>query len=187
MFIRRILWRAGVTAGGCYGRRWGAVEAARAGRADPSDVLWGRLEAHRGWMLVIDNADDLQALEVAGRPARDGNGWVRGSRAGLVVVTSRDGDMRHWGRGAELHPVGWLSDADGGRLLLDLAPQAGDRAEAEALSARLGGLALALHHAGSHLGSLFSAEQGFAGYRAALETGFAALLGPRGPLMTARS
>ncbi|WP_329249341.1 tetratricopeptide repeat protein [Actinoallomurus sp. NBC_01490] len=158
----------------------GAVEAARAGRTDPSDVVWGRLEAHRGWVLVIDNADDLELLEVAGRPVGDGNGWVRGSRAGLVVVTSRDGDMRHWGRGVELHPVGWLSDEDGGRVLLDLAPRAGDRAEAEALSARLGGLALALHHAGSQLSSPFSAEQSFARYRAALEAGFAALLGPPG-------
>jgi tetratricopeptide (TPR) repeat protein len=158
----------------------GAVQAAQAGRADPSDVLWGRLEAHRGWMLVIDNADDLRALEVAGRPARDGNGWVRGSRAGLVVVTSRDGDMRHWGRSAELHSVGWLSDADGGRLLLDLAPRAGDQPEAEALSAQLGGLALALHHTGSHLGSPFTAEQSFAEYGTALETGFETLLGPPG-------
>ncbi|WP_433180655.1 tetratricopeptide repeat protein [Actinoallomurus sp. CA-150999] len=146
-----------------------AVEAARAGRADACDVLWEQLEARPGWVLVIDNADDLRVLGVAGRRVRDGNGWVRGSRAGLVIVTSRNGDMRRWGRAVELHPVGWLSDEDGGRVLLDLAPQAGDRADAEALSERLGGLALALHHAGSQLGSPFSATRTFAGYHAALE------------------
>ncbi|HEV7933944.1 MAG TPA: tetratricopeptide repeat protein, partial [Actinomadura sp.] len=152
------------------------VEAARAGKANPSDVLWRELEAHPGWVLVLDNADDVQALAVEGRPVRDGNGWVRASRAGLVVVTTRDADPRHWGRQAELHHVSWLSDEDGTRMLLDLAPQAGTRQDAEALSARLGGLALALRHAGSQLSSPFSRERTFTGYLGALETGFPALL-----------
>ena len=156
------------------------VEAARIGRADACDVVWGQLEARHGWVLVIDNADDVSALSASGRPVRDGNGWVRGSQAGLVVVTSRDSDMRHWGRSTELHPVGWLSDTDGGHVLLDLAPEAGDRADAEALSVRLGGLALALHHAGSQLSSPFAAEQGFTEYHAALKSGFTELLGPPG-------
>jgi hypothetical protein len=158
------------------------VEPARAGRIDPCDVLWRVLEAHPGWVLVIDNADDLRALSVGGRPVRDGNGWVRASRAGLVVVTSRDADPRHWGRKAELHPVGWLSDEDGGSVLLDLAPSAGTGGEAEELSARLGGLALALHHAGSQLSSPFASRRTFKGYREALETGFPALLRPSGDL-----
>jgi tetratricopeptide (TPR) repeat protein len=149
----------------------GRLEAAHARRADPSDVLWEALEASPGWVLVIDGADDIGELATAGRTAQDGNGWIRGSRAGLVVVTSRDGDRRHWGRGMELHPVGWLSDSDGARILMDLAPHAGSIADAEALSARLGGLALALHHAGSQLSSPFSRVTTFTGYRQALENG----------------
>ncbi len=154
-----------------------AVEAAQSGRADPSDVLWGRLESCTGWVLVIDNADDLRSLETAGRRVADGNGWVRGSRSGLVVVTSRDGDMRHWGRTVELHSVGWLNDEDGTSVLLDLAPRAGTREEAEALSERLGGLALALHHAGSQLASPFARERSFAGYLRAWQHEVPALVG----------
>ncbi|WP_141583393.1 tetratricopeptide repeat protein [Actinomadura sp. WMMA1423] len=153
------------------------VQAARSGQVPACDVLWPLLEAAPGWLLVIDNADDLDLLAVTGRVMRDGNGWVRGSRSGLLVVTSRDSDPAHWGRKVDLHPVGWLSDADGGQVLRDLAPHAGTAAEAEALSARLGGLALALHHAGSHLGLPFSQLRTFAAYLRAWEEGFAASSG----------
>src|SRR6185503_1985340 len=74
-------------------------------------------------------------------------------------------------------PVGCLSDEDGAGVLLDLAPEAGSRREARELSARLGGLGLALHHAGCQLGSRFAREQTFTGYGRALEAGFPALLG----------
>ncbi|WP_326664329.1 tetratricopeptide repeat protein [Streptomyces canus] len=187
---RRVWWVPGVDASSltsallglaqALGADTAQVEAARAGRVDPCDVLWPVLEADPGWVLVIDNADDVRALAVGGRPVRDGNGWVRSTRAGLVMVTTRDADPRHWGRGAELHPVGWLPDADGARVLLDLAPEAGTPAEAEGLSSRLGGLALALHHAGSQLASPFSQERTFTGYLRALETGFPALLASGG-------
>ncbi|MFD2350596.1 hypothetical protein ACFSTC_16605 [Nonomuraea ferruginea] len=100
------------------------VDAARTGRLAACDVLWQALERHRDWLLVIDDADDVAELETAGRTVRDGNGWVRGSRSGLVVVSTRDGDPRHWGRGAELHPVGWLSKEQGGQVLVDLVPWA---------------------------------------------------------------
>ena len=59
-------------------------------------------------------------------------------------------------------------DAEGARILLDLAPGAGTEAEARELAQRLGGLPLALHLAGTHLGSEFSDIAGFAAYRAAL-------------------
>ncbi|MBO2448934.1 tetratricopeptide repeat protein, partial [Actinomadura barringtoniae] len=155
------------------------AEAARVGRADPSDVLWGRLEVHQGWVLVIDNADDLRVLEASGHRVNDGNAWVRGSRAGLVLVTSRNGDMRQWGRAVELHPVGWLTDEEGGQVLLDLAPQAGSQSQAQALSTRLGGLALALHHAGSQLSSPFAQERTFTGYQQAWQDGFHAMVETR--------
>jgi hypothetical protein len=152
------------------------VKAARIGLVDPSDVLWQQLETSPGWLLVIDNVDDIQILAVHGRQVRDGNGWVRSSRSGLVMVSSRDGDPRHWGRSSELHSVGWLSDEDGGRVLLDLAPRAGSRLDAEALSGRLGGLALALHHAGLQLSSPFAEQRKFRDYQNSLESRFPLLL-----------
>ncbi|MFS8202632.1 tetratricopeptide repeat protein [Streptomyces sp. CWNU-52B] len=187
---RRVWWVPGVDASSltsallglaqALGADAAQVERARAGRVDPCDVVWPVLETDPGWVLVIDNADDVRALAVAGRPVRDGNGWVRSTRAGLVMVTTRDADPRHWGRGAEVHRVGWLPEADGASVLLDLAPEAGTPAEAEGLSFRLGGLALALHHAGSQLSSPFSQERTFTGYLRALGTGFPALLASGG-------
>lgn len=154
----------------------GEVYSALKGRRNPADVLWQCLEECSGWLLVIDNADDVAALSIGGHPVRDGNGWLRPTRAGLVVVTSRDSDARHWGQHVTIHPVGWLSDDNGARVLVDLAPRAGSTEDARALSARLGGLALALHQAGSHLTSGFAREQTFTDYREALEKRFTALL-----------
>lgn len=77
----------------------------------------------------------------------------------MILVTSRSQDKRVWGRHAELHRVGWLERTEGASLLTDLAPHAGTPAEAAALAERLGGLPLALHHAGSQLSSDFAAER----------------------------
>ena len=108
---------------------------------------------------------------------RDGAGWIRPTKAGLVVVTSRLADLRDWGRHAEVHTVGWLSAADGAQILADLAPAAGPLSEAMALAERLGGLPLALHHAGLALASDFAPEHTFAGYSAALQNRFGELMG----------
>ncbi|MGI5272773.1 tetratricopeptide repeat protein [Nonomuraea sp. CA-218870] len=153
------------------------VDEARTGRQPACDVLWQVLEAHRDWLLVIDDADDVAKLETAGRTVGDGNGWLRGSRSGLVLVSTRDGDPRHWGHGSELHLVGCLSKKHGGQVLVDLAPGAGDITEAEALAERLAGLVLALHHAGSQLASPFAQQQSFADYRQVLESEGTAVLG----------
>ena len=118
------------------------VQEARAGRTNPSDVLWRWLETAHKWMLVLDNADDPDALTVGDRAASDGAGWLRPTRAGLVLVTSRTGDAQAWGPLATLHRVNPLDEYEGGRLLMDLAPLAGDAAEARALARRLGGLPL---------------------------------------------
>jgi hypothetical protein len=58
------------------------IEQARAGGRHPADVVWDRLEEHSGWLLVIDNADDEAALQVAGCCAADGTGWLRPTHAG---------------------------------------------------------------------------------------------------------
>lgn len=153
------------------------VEAALAGRRDPSDVLWRQLEERSGWMLVLDNLDDVLALRSGERQARDGNGWLRPTRAGTVLVTSRDTDAAAWGRGVRLHTVGWLDEASGSEMLLDLAPRCGPREEAARLSRRLGGLPLALYQAGSYLSSGFARERTFSAYRAAVDSRFGTLLG----------
>jgi hypothetical protein len=86
----------------------GEVSAALAGRRSPADLLWRFLEARKGWLLVFDNVDDLDALAVGGTTADSGAGWLRPCNSGLILVTSRVGDPRAWGRHAELHAVGWL-------------------------------------------------------------------------------
>jgi tetratricopeptide (TPR) repeat protein len=155
----------------------GEVDQALAGRMHPADVLWPRLEAAPGWVLVFDNVDDPGALATAGRPAGEAAGWLRPTRAGLILVTSRIGDLRIWGPMARVHRVGSLEDADGAQVLLDLAPDAGDSEEAARLSARLGGLPLALHQAGTYLASPFAAHRTFADYHRALQERFGQLLG----------
>jgi tetratricopeptide (TPR) repeat protein len=158
----------------------GEAAQARAGQRSPADLLWRHLGKHPAWLLIFDNADDPDALATGGEDAASGAGWLRpvpaGTR-GLVVVTSRNRDARTWGRHAEVHPVGWLDPPVGGQVLADLAPHAGSVAEAAALSDRLGGLPLALHHAGSQLGSEFATESTFAGYMRALNERFARLMG----------
>ena len=155
----------------------GQVEKAMAGLVNPSDVLWQQLEASPGWILILDNADDLAALAVGGQEARSGSGWLRRSRAGLVVVTSRVRDRQAWGPVVELHRLETLGEEDGSQVLLDLAPAGGDEDAARSLSARLGGLPLALHHAGSYLSSPFATEVSFKGYERALSARFAELMG----------
>jgi tetratricopeptide (TPR) repeat protein len=155
----------------------GEVSEALAGRISPSGVLWRRLESAHGWVLILDNADDPGILATAEHPARAGAGWLRSTKAGLVLVTSRTGDARAWGRLATLHPVDALSTGDGARVLHGLAPDAGNDADARKLAARLAGLPLALHQAGVYLSSDFTAERGFDAYGRALETRFAELLG----------
>jgi tetratricopeptide (TPR) repeat protein len=155
----------------------GEVTEALNGRRDPADLLWRFLQSRPGWLLVFDNADDLAALTVGGNDAAGGAGWLRPSAAGLIIVTSREGDRRAWGPNAELHPVSWLNAATGAQVLADLAPGAGPPEDAAALSERLGGLPLALRHAGSQLASEFTAEKTFRGYTQALDERFGRVMG----------
>ena len=158
----------------------GEVGQARAAQRSPADLLWRYLGRHPAWLLIFDNVDDPDVLAIDGADAASGAGWLRPVTAGtqgLIIVTSRDRDARTWGRHAEVHPVGWLDPAAGGQVLTDLAPRAGSAAEAEALSDRLGGLPLALNHAGSQLASDFAIESKFAGYTRALDERFGRLMG----------
>ncbi|WP_141579295.1 tetratricopeptide repeat protein [Actinomadura sp. WMMA1423] len=184
---RRVWWVSGTEAGSLasdllelalsLGATTQDVEDVSHGRRNPADLLWEFLEPQRNWVLVIDNADDPAALAVHGRTARDGSGWIRPSSSGLVLVTSRNIDPRMWGRHVTIHSVGWLPTEQGADVLLDLAPNAGTRDEARALAERLGGLPLALRHAGYHLASPFHRERTFTAYADALQDRFPELMG----------
>jgi tetratricopeptide (TPR) repeat protein len=142
--------------------------AAQAG--DGPDRFWTLLErASPGWLLIFDNADQPDLLAVQGTPIADCTGWIRASRRGLVLVTSRQAEQGTWGRQASLLRLASLSDSHAARVLLDLAPCAGDQAEAESLGGRLGGLPLALHLAGTYLSSGISRWSTFASYQRALD------------------
>jgi tetratricopeptide (TPR) repeat protein len=157
------------------------LEAIAAQSPNGPDRLWALLDrASQRWLFIIDNADDPQMLAAPpipgaeGKPARvpqlaDGTGWVRASRRGLVVVSSRHGAQATWGTHALVERVGALSNEDAARVLRDLAPRAGSHEEAQALSRRLGGLPLGLSLAGSYLSSEFAGWITFDAYRQALD------------------
>jgi tetratricopeptide (TPR) repeat protein len=151
--------------------------------AEAPERLWELLErSPPGWLLVVDNADDVAVLAAPGAaPGQmvDGTGWVRATDRGLVLVTTRVTDSALWGSRARVFAVARLDDRRAAEVLMDLAPRAGSMAEAEALARRLGGLPLALHLAGSYLRSEFARWPTFDAYRAALdgERGSADLLG----------
>src|SRR5262249_58807204 len=109
------------------------LDRTQRGRARGGDVVWRSLEeAPEPWLLVFDNIDDVDQRGVlGGSGARlDGTGWIRPSRSGLVVVTSRRGDRRTWGDDAKLCRINCLDGADGASVLRELAPQAGTDEEA---------------------------------------------------------
>jgi len=159
------------------------VEAIGTGKTDAPDRLWRLLHrARHRWLLIFDNADDPSVLArpmpvvigtrssggSAGTPA-DSTGWLRSTKRGLVVVTSRTGDPSCWGRHARIVQVGPLEDADATQVLLDGAPHAGDVSQAHSLARRLGGLPLVLRTAGSYLGSDSASVTSFRDYEVELD------------------
>lgn len=151
------------------------VNAIVRGKADAPDRFWRLLDQVRGeWLLVFDNADDPRVLSLADSPAgvQDAEGWVRPSRRGLVLVTSRENDARMWAA-ARLHRLGPLAEADAAQVLRDLAPAAGDERQARVLARRLDRLPLALHLAGTYLSSDTTRWSTFTAYGAAVGVGAA--------------
>jgi tetratricopeptide (TPR) repeat protein len=150
------------------------LEEARSGRRSAPDLVWGYLDhAERGWVLVIDSADEPDALAAEGRLLREGGGWIRPDARGLVLVTSRHAASETWEPGAHVHLVRALTEADGAAMLLGLAPEAGTIAEACDLAGRLGGIPLALHLAGRYLAWPLASYRTFPSYRQALDVQFA--------------
>jgi hypothetical protein len=149
------------------------IMAANQGITRPSDTLWKYLPVQRRWSLFLDNLDDLRDLEEGdGRNIGSGSGWIRPTKSGNVIVTSRNSRPSDWGNHAKVHEIRWLDPSFGAMLLRDQAPDAGTLDDAKALSQRLGGLPLALHHAGSYLASGLASEQSFTQYSSALEERF---------------
>ncbi|SDM15816.1 Tetratricopeptide repeat-containing protein [Lentzea albidocapillata subsp. violacea] len=148
------------------------VDQGRLGDANARTVVWQALEkSAEPWLLVFDNVDDVHREDLFGSsgPELDGTGWIRASRTGMVVVTSRRSDRAPWGEHAELRRVECLSHTDGGLVLSGLAPGAGTEAEAQALAERLGGLPLALRLAGRYLADDPPFNRTFVTYLHALE------------------
>jgi len=145
-----------VTAMRALGRRLGVSDDGL-DHGDAADVIWRLLAAKREpWLLVIDNADDPQILAGPDTRLAAGRGWLRPvtSAAGLVLVTSRDGDPASWGSWCSRHRLGALAPDRAAEVLADYAghlPGLGTEEEARALAERLGGLPLALKIAGSYL------------------------------------
>ncbi len=142
-----------------------------------ADLVWRQLaELDRPWLLVFDDADDLDALSCPGAALADGTGWVR-PPAGMsrgVLVTTRDGNERSWGdQIAIYHRLEVLELEFAGQILQERAPAAGDAASAKALADRLGSLPLALHLAGTYLamahGDPLAEAQTFATYSDVLD------------------
>jgi tetratricopeptide (TPR) repeat protein len=123
------------------------------------EIVWEHFAARAGpWLLVFDNADDPhRVLCPAGGAVTSGSGWLRPvENTGLIVVTSRDGSRDTWDGGRcqwlATQSIPPLGAAEGGAVLSELAGDAaGQSAEAQALSRRLGGLPLALRLVGSYL------------------------------------
>jgi hypothetical protein len=148
------------------------VEVIGAGRPDAPDQLWRLLDrVRRRWLLIFDNVDDVSVLaspmhtsDNVGSVA-DGTGWLRPTKGGLILVTSRNSSSTVWGQHSRVLRVGQLSEDDAAQVLLDWAPCAGDAAEARQLARRLGCLPLALQGAGSYLGSDIALWASFRDYR----------------------
>ncbi|MGV9765597.1 tetratricopeptide repeat protein [Micromonospora tulbaghiae] len=160
------------------------VDRAWAGITSASDLVWRYLAKHKGkWLLVFDNVDDASLLAGADSKISDGTGWLRRpAREGVILVTSRDGNLRHWAPWCRMQPVGHLSLSDATAVLMDYSDgQGGSRADAERLAERLGRLPLALKLAGFYLNDVAKvpvagAVVDFKAYYEALETGRVELL-----------
>ncbi len=144
------------------------VNVAQQCRSSLVDLVWDRLNATSGWMLVIDDLDQPSAVAFAGDQLAEYRGWIRPSRTGLLLVTSRDQDATTWGSAAQLIHLGPLDGEVGARVLLAAAPGAGTPEEALLLAERLGGLPLALCAASAAVAEPTGSLRSFAAYRQAL-------------------
>jgi tetratricopeptide (TPR) repeat protein len=106
------------------------------------------LDAHPGWLLIVDNVDTEEAADEVQR-------LLARLRAGHVLITSRIGN---WGTGVEPLDLGLLAPEDAVAFLLERTPHRrradDDAGRAAAIAGQLDGLALALEQAGAYIDRL---------------------------------
>ncbi len=106
------------------------------------------LEAHPGWLLIVDNVDTEDAASEVER-------LLAKLRAGHVLITSR---IANWSAGVEPLELHVLAAADATAFLLERTPHrrraADDPSAAAAAALELGCLALGLEQAGAYINKL---------------------------------
>ena len=112
------------------------------------DAVLGWLEAHPGWLLILDNVDTEDA-------AREAERLLVRLRSGHVLITSR---ISNWGGGVEALELEVLDEEDAVSYLLERASRRrkapGEQDAASAVARELGGLALGLEQAGAYINRL---------------------------------
>ena len=103
------------------------------------------LDAHDGWLVILDNVDDAVAAEA-------GEAFIDARRDGHVLITGRH---PHFSVAIETFELDALPLDDAAAYLLDATKQreraADDAALARELAKEVGGLALALAQAGAYI------------------------------------
>ncbi|MFF8312635.1 tetratricopeptide repeat protein [Streptomyces lydicus] len=118
------------------------IEAVHRGLRPAADLVWGYLDRPgTPWVLVMDNADEPSYLD---------GGWIRATRHGTILVTTRQAQSPVWAE-SELHHIGLLPPQDAALVLSDLAPSTGTEEDALELAQAVGCLPLALTLVGSQL------------------------------------
>ena len=111
------------------------------------------LREHEGWLLILDNADDLEAIQALLPPS---------DHRGHLLLTTRESAFLPE---AEPVPIEEMPEDDGATFLLRRARRLGredpleqataeDQAAARAITVELGGLPLALEHAGAYIAEI---------------------------------
>ncbi len=106
------------------------------------------LDAHPGWLLIVDNVDTDEA-------AREVERLLAKLRAGHVLITSR---IANWSAGVEPFELHVLSPDAAVAFLLERTPHrrnsADDASRAASIARELDGLALALEQSGAYIDKL---------------------------------
>ena len=111
------------------------------------------LREHEGWLLILDNADDLEAIQALLPPS---------DHRGHLLLTTRESAFFPE---AEPVPIEEMPEDDGATFLLRRRCRLGredpleqataeDQAAARAITVELGGLPLALEHAGAYIAEI---------------------------------
>ena len=127
---------------------------AHAGRRSLSDLVWEHLERSGvSWLLVFDDVDNRTTLEQFLSSDKAGSGWIRPSKAGVVLVTSRYSDVDIPFRHVVIHQVKPYTPENAVDFLISSAPAAGTEDEAAELATYLKGLPLACRLAAANISS----------------------------------